>query len=177
MKKEPKQNRKDTPRVKAVEALKTERSKYDSFWKSLIKRFFWDFIKMTLPDLYAEADINGEYIFLDKEFLDVLNTDDEELINSPYFADYVIKIPMKNGGEQWLILHCEIQGQGGKDFPTRMYHYKCFIFAHYKREPVALAIITDKRPAGEASWYEYSHYGTKTIYEYNNSTFARRKRQ
>jgi len=151
-----------------AEPKKTERYDYDGFWKTLINRFFWNFLEMALPDLYADADINGEYTFLDTEFTDVLNTGDPEIHTSPHFADYVIRIPMKNGGEEFLILHVEFQGKGGKDFPFRMFHYHCFIFAHFKKAPVALAIITDKRPPGEASSYVYSHYGTKTVYEYNN---------
>ena len=152
---------KDTPRA--------ERFDYDGFYKSLISRFFWNFLEMALPDLYADADTSREHEFLDKEFRDVLNTGDPEILSSPHFADYVIKIPMKNGGEEYLILHAEIQGKGGKmSISVRMYHYKCFIFAHYMKEPVALAIITDKQPPSEASSYSYSHYGTKTVYEYNN---------
>ena len=75
---------------------------------------------------------------------------------------------MKNGDEKWLILHAEIQGKGGGDLPSRMRHYESLIFAHYRKEPVALAIITDKRPLKEASSYSYSHYGTRLVYEYNN---------
>jgi len=149
-------------------AAKPERFDHDDFYKSLIKRFFWYFLEMALPELYADADINGAYEFLDKEFSDILNTGDSEIHESPHFADYVIKVPMKNGGEKWLILHLEIQGKGGETLSVRMYHYKCLIYAHYKKEPVALVVITDKRPTGEASGYAHSHYGTKTIYEYNN---------
>jgi len=164
-----KQIAKETPSAKSNDkTIKTERFDYDGFWKNLINRFFWNFLEMALPDLYADADTNGEYAFLDTEFTDVLNTGDPEIHTSPHFADYVIKVPMKNGDEEFLILHCEIQGTGGKDLPSRMYHYQCLIFAHFKKAPVALAIITDKRPPSEASSYAHSHYGTKTVYEYNN---------
>jgi len=151
-----------------VKTVKTERFDYDGYWKDLINRFFWNFLEMALPDLYADADTSREHEFLDKEFTDVLNTGDAEIHMSAHFADYVIKVPMKNGDEEFLILHCEIQGEGGKDLPSRMFHYQCFIFARFKKAPVALAIITDKRPPSEASSYAHSHYGTNTVYEYNN---------
>ena len=156
---------KETPNA---ESNSKKRFDYHGFWKSLINRFFWNFLEMVLPDLYADADTNGKYDFLDTEFSDVLNTGDTEIHTSAHFADYVIKVPMKNGDEEFLILHCEIQGKGGKDLPFRMFHYQCFIFAHFKRAPVALAIITDKRPPSEASSYAHSHYGTNTVYAYNN---------
>jgi len=146
-----------------------ERFDSDGFYKDLIARFFWNLLEMSLPDLYADADTNGEYETLDKEFTDILNTGASEIHTSPHFADYVIKVPMKNGDEKWILLHAEIQGKGGEeDLPTRMYHYKCLIYAHYRKEPVALAIITDRRPLNEASSYSHSHYGTKSVYEYNN---------
>ena len=158
-----------TKSLKNREGLaKQIRFKYDDFYKNLIGRFFWNLLDMVLPDLYTDADTNRDYEFLDKEFSDILNAGDPKILNNPRFADYVIKVPMKNGGEEWLILHAEIQGKKGGDLPTRMYHYKSLIFAHYMREPVALAIITDKRPFCEASSYSHSRYGTKTVYEYNN---------
>ena len=164
-----KQTMKETPSTESnVKTAKIERFDYDGYWKGLINRFFWNFLEMALPDLYADADTSKEHEFLDKEFTDVLNTGDAEIHTSAHFADYVIKVPMKNGDEEFLILHCEIQGEGGKALPFRMFHYQCFIFAHFKKAPVALAIITDKRPPSEASSYVHSHYGTNTVYEYNN---------
>ncbi|GHV46538.1 hypothetical protein FACS1894204_08360 [Synergistales bacterium] len=49
-----------------------------------------------------------------------------------------------------------------------MNHYRCLIYAHYRREPVALAIVTDKRPVNETDYYSHSHYGTVVSYSYNN---------
>ena len=168
-----KQDTKDTACVKPDAVIaKPERFDHDDCWKSLIKRFFWEFLEMALPGLYADADTSREAEFLDKEFSDVLNTGDPEIHQSPHFADYVIKIHMRNGGAEWLILHLEIQGKGGEALYVRMFRYKCLIFAHYKKNPVALAIIIDKRPASEASSYAHSHYGTNTVYEYNNLVLA-----
>ncbi|GHT02825.1 hypothetical protein AGMMS50276_32850 [Synergistales bacterium] len=53
-----------------------------------------------------------------------------------------------------------------------MNHYRCLIYAHYQREPAALAIITEHRTKNEASFYSHSHYGTEIIYRYNNLVLA-----
>ena len=46
--------------------------------------------------------------------------------------------------------------------------YCSLIFAHYRRMPVALAILTDKRPASETPGvFESAQYGTKLLYNYN----------
>ncbi|MDR2175811.1 MAG: hypothetical protein LBO82_07715, partial [Synergistaceae bacterium] len=141
---------------------------HDSFWKDLIERFFYNLLKRALPELYEDADKEAAPRFLDKEFRDVLNTANPEIYNSPHFADFVLEVPLKNGDEEWVILHIEAQGRQGGDLAARMYTYKSLIFAHYQKEPVALAIITDRRPANEPAYYSRKRYGTSTDYRYNS---------
>ncbi|MDR2174717.1 MAG: hypothetical protein LBO82_02120, partial [Synergistaceae bacterium] len=129
------------------EAHKKKNFSHDSFWKDLIERFFYNLLKRALPELYEDADREVAPRFLDKEFRDVLNTANPEIYHSPHFADFVLEVPLKNGDEEWVILHIEAQGRQGGDLAARMYTYKSLIFAHYQKEPAALAIITDRRPA------------------------------
>ena len=107
---------------------------YDGFWKNFIKRFFYPLLKRALPELYEAADREVEPEFLDKEFTDVLNTADPKIHTSPRFADYVLKVPLKNGGEEWILLHIEVQGHGGSaSLAVRMRTYGSLIFAHYQK--------------------------------------------
>jgi predicted transposase/invertase (TIGR01784 family) len=79
-----------------------------------------------------------------------------------------MKVPLKDGSEEWVLLHIEVQGRQGGNLAERINHYRCLIYAHYRREPVALAIITDKRPVDEPSYYSHSRFGTEIIYRYSN---------
>ena len=36
-------------------------------------------------------------------------------------ADLLIKVPLKNGQEKWILLHIEVQGYQDKDLPRRMF--------------------------------------------------------
>jgi hypothetical protein len=147
-----------------------ERGEYfdhDGLWKDLVSRFFYELLRRVLPELYAAANTKKKPKFLDKEFQDVLNTGDRRHHKRAHFADYLIEVPLKNGAVEWILFHIEIQGLGGGDLSERMNLYRCFIYAHYRREPVALALITDKRPEGEKTSYTHSHYGTRVAYEYN----------
>ncbi|MDR1021297.1 MAG: hypothetical protein LBL73_11110 [Synergistaceae bacterium] len=144
-----------------------ERMDRDSMWKDLIKKFFPYLLKRAIPELYGEADLSAEPKFLDKEFRDILNTSDPEIHKSPNFADYVLEVPLKNGEDEWVILHIEQQGPQGGNLPDRMNHYRCFIVVHYRREPVALAIITGGHKREKRS-YSHSRFGTKSNYEYNS---------
>ncbi|MDR1482551.1 MAG: hypothetical protein LBI74_07995 [Synergistaceae bacterium] len=53
----------------------------------------------------------------------------------------------------------------------RMDHYKCLIYAHYRKEPAALAIITSGLKKNQR-FYSYSRFGTESVYRYNNLVLA-----
>jgi predicted transposase YdaD len=77
-------------------------------------------------------------------------------------------VPLKNEDVAWILLHIETQhAQGGGNLAERMNHYRCLIYAHYRREPVALAIVTSGKRKKE-KYYSHSHYGTEIVYRYNN---------
>lgn len=38
-------------------------------------------------------------------------------------ADKVVKVYLKDGTEQWIIIHIEVQGYKGSDFAKRMFSY------------------------------------------------------
>ena len=145
---------------------------YDGFYKDLIDRFLYQLLKRAIPELYEKADITKAPALLDKEFRDILNTGDRTIRKSPHFADLVFKVPLLDGNDAWILFHVEAQhGTGGGNIAERMFHYACLIFAHYRKNPVALAIITQGRRK-EERFYCHSHFGTKSVYEYNNLVLA-----
>jgi len=151
---------------------KQENTDHDGFWKDLINRFCYSLLKRAVPELYEKANIGIEPRFLDKEFTSILNTPDPTIRMSPHHADLVFEIPLKNGDNAWILFHCEAQhGYGGGNLAERMYHYKSLIYAHYRRNPVALAIITGARRENER-FYAHFHFGTRVVYEYNNLVLA-----
>jgi hypothetical protein len=134
----------------------------------LIEKFFYPLLRRAVPALYAAADRTRPPKFLNKEFLDVLDTGDPKLHRRPRVADAVAEVPLRDGGSEYVILHAEAQGPGGGDLSARMSLYRAAIFVHYMKEPVALAIVTGHRPQGEPSFYSHRHYGTESVYRYNN---------
>ena len=142
-----------------------ERFDFDGFWKDLIERFWRELLKSVLPTLYDMTDLTKEPEFLDKELRDVLRLPNER--NSPRFVDTLLKIPLKDGGEAWVLLHIEVQGPGGENLTFRMFGYLCRIFAHYQRMPVALAILTAPRTSETTGVFEASQHGTSIRYQFN----------
>ena len=147
------------------ESQQQERFDFDGFWRDLIERFWRELLKSLLPTLCAIADLTKEPEFLDKELRDVLHIQDDR--NSPRFVDMLLKIPLKGGGAEWILLHIEVQGPGGEDLTFRMYRYCSLIFAHYNRLPVALAILTAPREDETTGIFEASQHGTSIYYKFN----------
>ena len=140
----------------------------DGIWKDAIKRYLPLLLKRTMPQLYNDVDFSQEVKFLDKELQDTIQVTLAKEHNSAKFIDSLVELPLKSGKSQWILLHIEVQGTGGEDISYRMMLYCCLIFAHYRRMPVALAILTDKRPSNETPGkFEFSEYGTKLLYKYN----------
>jgi predicted transposase YdaD len=150
---------------------KQENADQDGFWKELVKRFCYSLIKRAIPELYEKVDLEKEPRPLDKEFTDVVNIGNPNFRVPPHFADLVFEVPLKDGSNTWIIFHVEAQGPKGGNLPERMNHYRCYIYAHYRREPVALAIITGGRRK-EERFYAHSHFGTEITYRYNNLILA-----
>jgi len=141
-------------------------------WKDLIERFFYPLLERAIPSLYADADTDRPPRYLDKEFRDILNTSDPEIHSSAHAADFLIEVPLKRGASKLVLLHVEVQGQGGGNLPERMFHYMSLIYAHHRENPAALALVTGRRPAGEATQYEVDRSGTRVVYSYNRLVVA-----
>jgi predicted transposase/invertase (TIGR01784 family) len=135
----------------------------DGAWKFLIGKFFYDMLRRCLPLLYENADIGKLPVFLDKE----LNEIRGRVKGKKRTVDLLVSVPMKNGTDEWVWLHLEIQGRGGGDLSSRMFQYMALIHARYGKPLVALAIITSKRSKTEPEFYKSSLFGTEVTYTYN----------
>ena len=147
------------------ESRQKEQFDFDGFWKDLIERFWRELLKSVLPTLYAVADLTKEPEFLDKELRDALHIPDDR--SSPRFVDALLKIPLRDGREEWVLLHIEVQGPGGEALTFRMYFYCALLFAHYQKMPVALAILTSPRRGETTGVFEESQHGTSLRYQFN----------
>ena len=90
--------------------FQSERADFDGLWKDAIQRFFPQLIQRTLPELYDDVDFSREPEFLSKELSDSIQRPVVDEHNSPLFVDELIKIFLKDGRTEWILLHIEIQG-------------------------------------------------------------------
>ena len=138
----------------------------DALWKGLIEDLADDFLKFFFPDAEEVFDLNRKISFLDKELEQLFpNTQDEF---SPKYVDKLLKVYSKQGKEEWVLVHVEVQGSRDKTFAKRMFTYYYRILDKYDKEITALAILTDKYKSFRPSQYESEFVGTKILYKYNS---------
>jgi hypothetical protein len=116
------------------------RNEEDSAWKLILDCYLKDFCELCLPALSELIDWNHEWISLDKE----LQTITRGSVSGKQLLDKLYRVHLKDGSEQWILIHLEIQGKLEKIFPERMFKYAYRSFDKYKKPIISLAILTDK---------------------------------
>ena len=112
---------------------------------------------MFFPAAHADIDWNRQWESLDKEFQQVAT---EAEIGRRY-VDKLVKVWLKNGEEQWVLIHVEVQMTDETDFPWRMYVYNCRIFVRYNREVASFAVLGDDKSHWRPNSYGYRRWGVE----------------
>jgi len=134
----------------------------DELWKKIIEQLFPDFVSFFLPELAETIDFSQAYTFLDKE-LAGLFADSAE---SKRRVDKLAKVFLKDGQEQWILIHAEVQGYYDKVFTERMWSYFYRIYDKYKQKIAAIAVFAEDKPNWMPNEYKYQFSQTELIYRY-----------
>jgi hypothetical protein len=138
------------------------RRDFDNLFKTILREYFWEGLKIFLPELYEAADRNIPVEFLDKELQKVTF----DLESGAKRVDMIAKITLKSGAKEFLICHLELQGKSGGNLPDRMMFYRDAIHLMHKKEPVGIAVLLTNRPRGEKAFYCSNIYGVEVTYKY-----------
>ena len=109
---------------------------HDQIFKTLIENFFQEFMELFLPEQAMEIDF-GRIEFLEQEiFTDVTGGRRKQL-------DLVVKAGLRDGGEEYVLVHTEFQSGRDFAFPSRMFEYYCQLHLRYRKPIVPVAVFTD----------------------------------
>ena len=97
---------------------------FDEAWKQIIEQFFPQFIRFFVPELHQEIDFQKRVTFLDKEMEQL----GQQALTGAKVVDKLAQVSLKVGGEQWILVHIEVQGDADQDFSLRMFRYFYRIF-------------------------------------------------
>jgi len=105
-----------------------------------------------LPHIYPLVNWSKPVVSLEQEF--------HKLIGDKYKGDHVIsdkllKFHLKAGGEQWILVHVEVESAAKPNVPERMFVYFYRIFDKEGKVVTALAIFAGDSLPKNYDRYEY----------------------
>src|SRR4029077_6023154 len=104
---------------------------------------------------HDDIDWPRGYESLDKELQQVVR--EAEL--GGRVADKLFKVWLKDGREEWVLVHVEVQSQRQTEFPERMYVYNYRLFDRYNRRVASMAVLADPQADWRPDSFGYSLWG------------------
>lgn len=142
----------------------------DELWKAAIEEFLDEFMQFFFSDYYHQIDDSREYEVMDKELSRIY----PETAEIKRRGDKLIKVPLKEGHDQFVLAHLEVQGYKDLDYGRRMYVCQYRIDERFNLPITALVIYSDKNKQNRENNYERICMGTKLLYEFPTYVIADR---
>lgn len=141
----------------------------DRLWKAVLEHVFRDFLKFFFPDAHKTFNFSKDFEYWDKE-LDELFPEHRRGGNKGVrYVDKLVKVFLRDGSEQFILCHVEVQSQKGKgDLARRMADYYIKLREKYKVPITAIAILGDGNKDYRPSGYEEGLLGTRLTYEFTS---------
>ncbi|WP_164126138.1 hypothetical protein [Sphingobacterium luzhongxinii] len=138
----------------------------DPLWKSILEQTFSHFLQFMFPDADQVFDLNRPFDYLDKEFESLFPPEGNG--KGIRYVDKLVKVFLKDGSEQFVLCHVEVQSSRGKgDLAERMYQYFYKISDRYKVPVTAIAILADSNKNYRPTVYIQQFMGTVLRYDFN----------
>jgi hypothetical protein len=141
----------------------------DILWKGLLEWVFDDLLRFVFPGADKVFDMQKGFGFLDKELAELYPEPEKE--SNTRVVDKLVKVFRKGGGEEWVLIHVEAQGETKNEdrpfFSERMFRYFYRCLDKYRRPIAAIALFTGPDARRMPGAYKYAFLGTRLHYEYS----------
>ncbi|HZZ79277.1 MAG TPA: hypothetical protein VFE62_12215 [Gemmataceae bacterium] len=94
-------------------------SEFDSPWKEVLDQYFEAFVAFFFPQIHRAIDWPRGFETLDKELQQIMP--DAEI--GRRYVDKLVKVWRRDGIEEWVLIHIEVQHASADDFARRMFVY------------------------------------------------------
>ena len=138
----------------------------DTLWKSILEDIFEDFLLFFYPESGSFFDFSKDFEYLDKELEQLFPPEDN--LYQVRFVDKLVKVHCRNGDNEWILVHIEVQGYHDPHFTQRMFTYYSRILDKYGKPITAFAIFTESNAAFKPCEYYREFMGTSVLYRYNS---------
>ena len=139
----------------------------DPLWKSILEQTFSHFLRFIFPNADAIFDLSKPFDYLDKEFEQLFPPESNG--KGVRYVDKLVKVFLKDGNEQFVLCHVEIQSNKGRgDLAERMFRYFYRIWDRYKVPITAIAILADDNKGYRPEVFTQEFMGTSLRYDFNS---------
>jgi hypothetical protein len=144
----------------------------DILWKVILEEVFDDLLRFIFPEAEKVFDLKRGFEFLDKELAEMYP--DPGKNTSTRFVDKLVKVFRRDGKEEWLLIHIEVQGETNRkaQFAERMFRYFYRIFDRYRKPVSGIAIFTHPDGKRMPDRFEYEFLNSRVVYQYNTLSLA-----
>ncbi len=142
-----------------------EQQDYDSPWKNILDLLFEEFMAFFFPAAHAQIDWLAGYEFLDKELQKI--TFDAAL--GRRMVDKLVKVHLRDGREQWVLVHVEVQMQAALGFAERMFVYHYRIRDRFETRCATFGILADADPSWRPSEFRDELLGTELVMRFSTA--------
>jgi hypothetical protein len=142
----------------------------DILWKAVLEDVFDDFLRFFVPNADEVFNLDHKVEYLDKELDQLFPPEGNEY--KPRYVDKLAKVFTRQGVEEWVLIHVEVQGYHDDYFTKRMFQYYTRIWDKYDRSIAAFAIFTDSEASFKPSNFQQAFLGTTVSYTFNTFKIA-----
>ena len=116
-------------------------SDYDGAWKEALREHLAEFVEKYFPAEHAAIDWSHEPQWCDKELSQVLGQSGQR----NRAVDLLVRVRLRTGQEQWILLHLEVQSFYEEGFAVRISLYNAGLYWVFKRRVLTLVVLADLR--------------------------------
>jgi len=139
----------------------------DQLWKSILEQTFAYFLQFFFPNAAEVYDLEKPFDYLDKEFESLFPPEPNG--KGVRYVDKLIRVYLKDGGEQYVLIHVEVQSSKGRgDLAKRMFEYYYKILDKYDVPIAAIAILADKVKSYRPTGFFKEHMDTSLSYRFKS---------
>ena len=136
----------------------------DAAWKLFLEQpsYLRYLIRRADPILYSLIDWQRGVEYLENELQQIT----PQSATGRQIVDKLVRVYLRNGAEQWILIHIEVQSRPDPLFEERVYAYSATIWLRYRRQVVSIAILADTRPNWRPTRYERVLGNHRLVFEF-----------
>ena len=135
---------------------------FDGAWKEALEKYLQPLMELCFPAVAAAVDWSAPVTWQDKELQEVFRGDDL----GGQQVDKLVNVRLRDGSEEWILLHIEAQSRGDGGLPLRMYRYHHRLVDRYGSAVVSLAILADENRHWKPCVHTEELLGCRVRFEY-----------